>query len=68
MAMTFNRPGQNAQVVTATPAPSNEIIEVQPYDIVADRDETSRALAHSPEVEALTAALREATDTLVRFK
>ena len=68
MAMTFNRPGQNAQVVTATPAPSNEIIEVQPYDIVADRDETSRALAHSPEVEALTAAIDvNDLETIVSF-
>ena len=57
MAMTFNKPAQQTQTATVTPAANTEIIEVQPYDIVADREETGKALAHSPEVEALTAGI-----------
>ncbi len=57
MAMTFNRPAQSTPAPTAAPMQSTDIVEVKPYDIVADRDETSKALAHSPEVEALTAAI-----------
>lgn len=57
MAMTFNKPTQVVQTATATPVQSTEIVEVKPYDIIADREETSKALAHSPEVEALTAAI-----------
>ena len=57
MAMTFNRPAQNNQTVTAARAPTLEIAEVQPYDITADREATTKALAHSPEVEELTAGI-----------
>ena len=58
MAMTFNRPAQAGQQAAApAPAQTMEIVEVKPYDIVADREATSQALAHSPEVEALTAAI-----------
>ena len=57
MAMTFNRPAQNTQTATAAATPSLEIAEVQPYDIAADREATTKALAHSPEVEALTAGI-----------
>ena len=59
MAMTFNKPAQAGQQAAAAPAPAQtmEIVEVKPYDIVADREATSQALAHSPEVEALTAAI-----------
>ena len=55
MAMNFNRPAQQTQTAAPAPAQTMEIVEVKPYDIVADREETSKALAHSPEVEALTA-------------
>ena len=57
MAVTFNRPAQNTQTATAAATPSLEIAEVQPYDIAADREATTKALAHSPEVEALTAGI-----------
>ena len=68
MAMTFNRPTQQTQTATSFPNQSMDIIEVQPYDIVADRDQTSKALAHSPEVEALTAAIDvNDLDTIVSF-
>lgn len=66
MAMTFNRPTQQP-VQTAT-VQNTEIIEVQPYDIIADRDATSKALSHSPEVEALTATIDvNNLDTIVTF-
>lgn len=57
MAMKFNRPVQQQTVTEAAPVQTTEIVEVQPYDMVADREETSRALAHSPEVEELTATI-----------
>ena len=55
MAMNFTRT-ENAPV-QAAPAPAPEPMEVQPYDIAADRDATVARLAHSPEVEALTATI-----------
>ncbi len=70
MAMQFNKPGQQTQTQTAPSSPTQgmEIIEVQPYDIIADRDETTKALAHSPEVEALTAGIDvNDLDTIVSF-
>lgn len=68
MAMQFNKPAPQTQVAPSSPTQGMEIIEVQPYDIVADRDETSKALAHSPEVEALTAAIDvNDLDTIVSF-
>ena len=57
MAMTFNKPVQQPQAEAPAQAPAGDIIEVKPYDIAADRDATTKALAHSPEVEALTAAI-----------
>ena len=68
MAMQFNRPAQQTQAAPSSPTQGMEIIEVKPYDIVADRDETSKALAHSPEVEALTAGIDvNDLDTIVSF-
>ena len=53
MALNFNRPAS-----PAAPAPATtEITEVKPYDIVADQQATKQALAHSPEVEELTAGI-----------
>ena len=67
MAMQFNRPATQTAVQTA-PVQTTEVIEVQPYDITADRDATSKALAHSPEVEALTATIDiNNLDTIVTF-
>ena len=55
MALNFNRPASPAP---AAPAPATtEITEVKPYDIVADQQATKQALAHSPEVEELTAGI-----------
>ncbi len=68
MAMTFNKPAQQTQAAPSSATQGMEIIEVQPYDIVADRDQTSKALAHSPEVEALTAGIDvNDLDTIVSF-
>lgn len=52
MAMTFNRPVQTPPL-QAPVAPKEP--EIQPYDIIADQKETQAKLAHSPEVESLTA-------------
>lgn len=56
MAMKFNRP---VTTPAAAPAPekSTEIVEVQPYDILADRQEVVASLAGSDEIEALTAMI-----------
>ena len=68
MAMTFNKPAQQTQTSSSSPNQGMDIIEVQPYDIVADREQTSKALAHSPEVEALTAGIDvNDLDTIVSF-
>lgn len=57
MAMNFNRPA-NAPTSSAVAAKAETaLMEVQPYDIVADRQETVKQLAHSPEIEALTAGI-----------
>ncbi len=60
MAMTFKKPVQTAPQEAAPAAPSiqqTDIVEVKPYDMAADREQTSKQLAHSPEVEALTAGI-----------
>ena len=68
MAMQFNRPTQQTQEAPSSSTRGTEIIEVQPYDIVVDREETAKALAHSPEVEALTATIDvNDLDTIVSF-
>ena len=68
MAMNFNRPAQQTQTAAPAPAQTLDIVEVKPYDIVADREETSKALAHSPEAEALTAQIDVSNpDTITSF-
>lgn len=56
MAMNFNKPQAQAPIAPA-PQPTNEIMEVQPYDIVADREQMTRQLANSPEIDALTSTI-----------
>ena len=51
MAMNFGSRGETAGSVTLT---LHKTEEAEPYDVQADRDRTREALAHSPEVEALT--------------
>ena len=68
MAMNFNRPASQPAAPIETAVKSTDMVEVQPYDIVADRESTSKALAHSPEVEALTAMINvNDPDTILTF-
>ena len=56
MAMKFNRPVTAQGQAPAAPQ-QNAMVEVQPYDIMADRQELVTKLAGSDEIEALTAAI-----------
>ena len=57
MAMNFNRPVNPPTTAETAAKPDTALMEVQPYDIVADQQETVKQLAHSPEIEALTAGI-----------
>ena len=57
MAMNFNRTANTPTAPTVAAQPATAMMEVKPYDIVADQQATVNRLAHSPEVEALTAAI-----------
>ena len=57
MAMNFNRPVNDSTNASVAAKPEVALMEVQPYDIVADQQEYQKQLAHSPEVEALTASI-----------
>lgn len=57
MALNFNRPASAPTTATVAPSTDTALMEVQPYDIIADRQEMVRQLAHSPEIEALTATI-----------
>lgn len=57
MAMNFNRTANTPTAPTVAAQPETAMVEVKPYDIVADQQATVNRLAHSPEVEALTAAI-----------
>lgn len=54
MALNFNRPAAPSLTL---PKESNEIVEVKPYDIIADQQATQQALAHSQEIDDLTATI-----------
>ncbi len=57
MAMNFNRPNPETTYAPAPAQTTTEVIEVQPYDIIADKAETVQQLAHSPEIENLTSTI-----------
>ena len=61
MAINFNNAANAAQkpapAPAPAPAPEPELIEVQPYDIKADRQTLEDQLRNSPEVEAITATI-----------
>ena len=66
MAMSFNRPAAQTPPMQVPAAPAEP--EIQPYDIIADQKETQQQLAHSPEVEALTADIDVYNlDTIITF-
>ena len=56
MAMNFNRPA-GAPTTAVAAKPETALMEVQPYDIIADQQATQKQLAHSPEIESLTAGI-----------
>ncbi len=56
MAMNFGSRGEAAKGVTLTLHKTEEE-EIQPFDIQTDREKARNALAHSPEIEALTSQL-----------
>ena len=56
MAMNFNRPA-GAPTTAVAAKPETALMEVQPYDIIADQQATQKQLAHSPEIESLTASI-----------
>ena len=67
MAINFNRP-QPAPNLTLEPASKEDIVEVQPYDIVADRKEMALQLKDSQEIDQLTGEIDVASpDTIVTF-
>lgn len=57
MAMNFNRPTTSPTTTTVASKPETALMEVQSYDIIADQQATKNQLAHSPEIEALTASI-----------
>ena len=48
MAMNFNRPA-GAPTTAVAAKPETALMEVQPYDIIADQQATQKQLAPSPE-------------------
>lgn len=56
MAMNFNHPA-GAPTTAVAAKPETALMEVQPYDIIADQQATQKQLAHSPEIESLTAGI-----------
>ena len=58
MAMNFGpRPQAQAQAAASMETVQNDVMDIKPFDVQADREEARNALAHSPEVEAMTAQI-----------
>ncbi|MBP0972599.1 MAG: toxic anion resistance protein [Oscillospiraceae bacterium] len=69
MALNFGKPEQPI-ITTADPVKTAETVEAAPtqYDIVADRSQLNTQLAHTPEVEAISAQIEVYNlDTIVTF-
>lgn len=59
---------QSASTAVATNEPQNDIPVVEQYDIVADREQMSKELVNSPEVDALVSQIEVSNlDTIVSF-
>lgn len=68
MGLDFKRPTATQEPAPAVPQPKNEIMEVQPYDIVADREQMNTELTNSPEVDALASTIEVYNlETIVSF-
>ena len=58
MAMNFGpRPQAQEQAKASVETVQNEMMDIKPFDVQADREAARNALAHSPEVEDLTAQI-----------
>ncbi len=66
MAMDFSK--LNTQQVTTTPETKEELVVVEQYDIVADRQQMNAELVNSPEVDALVSTIEiDNMETIVSF-
>lgn len=67
MAIDFKRPSMQQSMVSAPPEPKNELV-VQPYDIVADRNQMNAELTNSQEVDDLVSTIEiDNMETIVTF-
>lgn len=67
MAIEFNKPGQQNAPPTTQQSPGTDMV-VKDYDITADREQMTQALAKSPEVDALLNSIEvDNPDTIVTF-
>ena len=69
MGLDFTRPqSMQSQMTASAPQSQNEIAEVQPYDIVADREQMNAELVNSAEVDALASQIEVYNlETIVSF-
>jgi len=71
MGLDFSRAGQQTAggtVAANMPSEKNEVMEVQPYDIVADREQMNAALVNSDEVDAIVSTIEVFNlETIVTF-
>lgn len=67
MAIEFNKPGQQNAPPATQQSPGTDMV-VKDYDITADREQMTQALAKSPEVDALLNSIEvDNPDTIVTF-
>lgn len=67
MAIEFNKPGQQNAPPATQQSPETDMV-VKDYDITADREQMTQALAKSPEVDALLNSIEvDNPDTIVTF-
>lgn len=67
LAIEFNKPGQQNAPPATQQSPGTDMV-VKDYDITADREQMTQALAKSPEVDALLNSIEvDNPDTIVTF-
>lgn len=67
MGLDFSKTAAMA-AETAAPDVKNEVVAVEPYDIVADREQMNTALTNSPEVDAIVSQIEvNNLETIVSF-
>lgn len=68
MGLDFKRPAVASQPSSVPLSSKNEVMEVQPYDIVADRQQMNAELTNSAEVDALVSTIEVYDlETIVSF-